>query len=98
MSKRTVSQPQEQYAEMRTSEGAGPGPGSQSQAASTPGSMGYSLLQAHSGPVYGADFSPDVQFLLSSSADTTGELRSVTALLLRCLFRMRSLFAVPCCL
>lgn len=73
MSQRTVSQPQAQSAETRTTDGAGPGPGSQSQAAAGPGPMGYSLFQAHSGPVYGADFSPDVQFLLSSSADTTGK-------------------------
>jgi transcription initiation factor TFIID subunit 5 len=37
----------------------------------------YSLLQGHAGPVYAASFSPDSDFLLTSSADCTVRLWSM---------------------
>ena len=36
------------------------------------------VLRGHHGPVYGLDFCSNGQYLLSSSEDTTGSIRSYT--------------------
>ncbi|KAL3335025.1 hypothetical protein AABB24_031314 [Solanum stoloniferum] len=51
-------------------------PSSEHVLGSSGGRRCYTLLQGHSGPVYSASFSPDGDFLLSSSSDSTIRLWS----------------------